>query len=111
MTAVPSRRLARLSILLYVSALAATTRPLAGDQPTDWTIYLRRAGPIRIGMTLAAVRRVIGDAGAHLAYAEREPDDSECAYLQSPRKPERLEFMFQSGRLVRIDVHETGPRT
>jgi hypothetical protein len=81
------------------------------DSAPDWTIYLRRAGPIRIGMSLDTVRRVIGDAGAHLACAEREPDDSECAYLQSPRKPEHLEFMFQMGRLVRIDVHEPGPRT
>jgi hypothetical protein len=62
-------------------------------------------------MSINAVRQVLADPMAYLAYANREPDNSDCAYLQSAVKPEPVGFMFQKGRLVRIDVHEPGIRT
>jgi hypothetical protein len=83
-----------------------------GSQSTlDWTVYLRRVGPIRIGMPIAEVRRVLGDRDAFLEWTGREPDNSECAYLQSPAIPKSLGLMFQKGLLVRVDVRETGIRT
>jgi hypothetical protein len=83
------------------------------DASTAWTVYLRKAGPLRIGMSIDEVRGVIQDAKAFLAYGsmDPEPDDSECAYLQSIRIPKQLGLMFQNGKLVRIDVDERGIRT
>jgi hypothetical protein len=81
------------------------------QSPANWTIYLRRAGPVRIGMTISDVRRALDDPQAHLAWVGREPDTSECAYLQSSSIPKPLGLMFQKGRLVRIEVREPGVRT
>jgi hypothetical protein len=32
----------------------------------DWTIYLRRVGPLTIGTSLDEVRRIVGDPTAYL---------------------------------------------
>jgi hypothetical protein len=71
----------------------------------DWTMYLRRAGPVRIGMSLDEVRRVLGDPRAELK------GDDECAYLQSKALPKGLGFMFAKRRIVRIDVSDGDVRT
>jgi hypothetical protein len=80
---------------------------------SNWTIYLRKAGPVRIGMTLAEVRVVLHDLKAYLAYGslDPEPDDCECAYLETVRIPKQIGLMFQKGRLVRIDVIARGIHT
>lgn len=78
---------------------------------TDWTVYLHRAGPVRIGMSLATVRRVLGDSAAYLEGNAPEVPLNQCAYLESKRIPEGLGFMFAEGRVVRIDVSKPGFRT
>jgi hypothetical protein len=97
--------------MTFLLAFVAVAQLLSPIEAGQWPVYLRRAGPARIGMTVNEVRRVLADPMAYLAYAQREPDDSDCAYLQSAAKPERLRFMFQQGRLVRIDVDEPLLRT
>jgi hypothetical protein len=94
-----------ITMLLMISTMAP------GQSAVDWTVYLRRVGPLRIGMPLSEVRRVLRDPQAFLAWTDKEPDDSECAYLQSSRIPKSLGFMFQKGSLVRIDIRERGVRT
>jgi hypothetical protein len=76
---------------------------------TDWTVYLRHAGPVRIGMSLPEVRRILDDPRAHLG-GYGGPFDV-CAYLQSSAVPENLGIMLSRGRLVRIDVIKAGIRT
>jgi hypothetical protein len=83
------------------------------DASNAWTVYLRKAGPLRIGMSISEVRRELQDSKAFLAYGsmDPEPDDAECAYLESGRIPKHVGLMFQNGKLVRIDVYERGIRT
>jgi hypothetical protein len=72
----------------------------------DWTIFLRHAGPIRFGMSLSDVRKIIGDPNASLFVSD--PDnplgDKGCTYPESLRLPEKLGFMFDNHRVVRVDV-------
>jgi len=72
----------------------------------DWTIFLRRAGPVRFGMSLAEVRQILGDQKASLYVSD--PDnpraDEGCTYLESTSLPEHLGFMFDNRRVVRVDV-------
>jgi hypothetical protein len=92
-----------IAIILYV--LIKTTTILAAE--IDWTIQLRNAGPLNIGMSIAEVRRILNDETASLIYWEDPaPDNFECAYLESAKKPKDLGLMFQNGYLVRIDVHK-----
>ena len=84
---------------------------LSTASAADWTVYLRRVGPLRIGMTLEDVRRVLGDPKAGLAWSGPTPDDAECAYVQSGRLPDGLSLMFQNGRFVRFDVAKPGINT
>ncbi|MBL8236725.1 MAG: hypothetical protein JNM66_04855 [Bryobacterales bacterium] len=78
---------------------------------TDWTVQLRGAGPIRLGMTLPEVRRVIGDPKANIEGNEPAVPLNECAYLRSNRLPSGLGIMFENWRVVRIDVWKKGIRT
>jgi len=95
------------TVVMAVILLVVT----ANQSFADWIVYLRRAGPIRIGMSISDVRGALGDPQAYLAWTDKEPDNSECAYLQSSAIPKSLGFMFQKGRVVRIDVREPGIRT
>ena len=99
-------------LLLFLGILFTASQPNI-DASADWTVYLSKAGPIRIGMSLIEVRKVIQDPKAFLADGsmDPEPDDSECAYLESIRVPKQMDLMFQKGKLVRIDVNERGIRT
>ena len=77
----------------------------------DWTVYLRRAGPVRIGMSLAQVQRVLRDPSARLEGNTPEVPLNKCAYLDSKSIPDGLGFMFAGGRVVRIDVFKAGIKT
>jgi hypothetical protein len=100
-------------IWIIIGVLFASVK--MGEIPAaeiDWTVYLHKAGPLRIGMSIADVRRLLGDEKAFLAYGDGpEPDNCECAYLESGKKPEDVGLMFQNGRLVRIDVDARGIST
>jgi hypothetical protein len=62
-------------------------------------------------MSLATVRRVLGDQTARLEANGPEVPLNGCAYLESTRVPEGLGFMFAGGRVVRIDVFKVGIKT
>jgi hypothetical protein len=110
-------------MIARAAAAAAMVGLLAGSahsQPAkqDWTVYLRRVGPLVIGASVDDVRRVLADPDALLVQALRqrrelppEPDDSACAYLATRRTPDQIGLMFSRGRLVRADVHAPGIRT
>jgi hypothetical protein len=89
-------------VLAAIGDLAAAPRQI------DWTLRLRRAGPVRVGMSLPEVRDALGDSRAAIAGGD---PDAPCAYLSSPAIPAALGFMFDRGRLVRIDVDAPGIRT
>jgi hypothetical protein len=96
--------------LMALSALIGLAAFPAAE--IDWTIQLRNAGPLKIGMSIAEVRRIMQDETALLiSWEDPVPDNCECAYLESAKKPKDLGLMFQNGYLVRIDVHERGIRT
>jgi len=80
-------------------------------EAADWTISLSGAGPVRLGMSVSTVRRVLGDDGAQLAGNEPDVPLSDCAYLESKRIPQGLGLMFAKGRLVRIDVFDGPTKT
>jgi hypothetical protein len=109
-----------ISVLRLLPLLSLT--PISGAagslQESAWVVYLRSAGPVQIGMSVAEVRSRIGDSDAYLVQAPRqrrelphEPDDSPCAYMVSARIPEQIGLMFERGNLVRIDVYDQGIRT
>jgi hypothetical protein len=81
------------------------------SEAADWTVYLHRAGPVRIGMSLATVRRFLRDPAARLEGNAPEVPLNKCAYLVSKGIPEGLGFMFAGRRVVRIDVSTAGIRT
>lgn len=100
--------------LLSLLASSGSGQSLA----TDWTVYLRRAGPLTVGMSVDEVRRVLNEPGALLVQALNqgrvlppEPDHSPCAYLVTRKAPEHIGLMFQDGRLARVDVWKPGIRT
>ena len=92
--------------ILRAACLLFACLCLAGAQAADWTVSLRGVGPIRLGMSLEQIRRVLGDAEARLTGNEPDVPLSECAYLESARLPPSLNLMFEDGHLVRIDVHD-----
>lgn len=91
--------------LFFLAVCIAVT----GAPRFDWTVHLRRAGPIRIGMTLPEVRKAIGDSTALLV--NEHSLDRDCAYLTTSAVPDGISVMFNKGRVVRIDVDKAGLRT
>lgn|SRR5262249_61968230 len=69
------------------------------------------AGPLRLGMSLSAVRRVVGDAEAKLAGNEPDVPLGGCAYVESKHIPPGIGLMFAKGHLVRIDIFEGPTKT
>lgn len=62
-----------------------------------------------LGMSLAEVRQVLGDPVARLQGYDPEGPANGCAYLRSRMIPLGLAFMFEKGRVVRIDVESGAP--
>jgi len=95
------------STALFTGALlTALFLPAPLESALDWTVSLRRAGPIRVGMPLVEVLRVLGDPTARLEGNVPEVPLENCAYLSSKRLPKGLGLMFAKGRVVRIDIYE-----
>ncbi|HEU4569745.1 MAG TPA: hypothetical protein VFS07_04180 [Gemmatimonadales bacterium] len=74
---------------------------------TPWPIDLRRAGPVRYGMTLAEASQALGtpvQAGEELAAAG-------CSYTSPEGLPAGTAFMVLAGRIARLDVDTAGVPT
>lgn len=76
-----------------------------------WTVYLRSVGPLKLGMTLAAVKRVLGDGKATLAESPFDSSPGACAFLESNRIPNGITIWLKKGYLVRIDIDSSRYRT
>lgn len=96
---------------LAVLLLGLTAAGPAAPAAAEWTVYLRRVGPVRIGMPLAEVRRVLGNPQARLETSMPGQSPEECSYVRSSALPEGIGVMFAGGRVVRIDVFGPNIRT
>jgi len=90
--------------------LTILSLPVPLESALDWMVSLRRAGPIRIGMSLVEAKRVLGDPAARLEGNVPAVPLDNCAYLNSKRLPKGLGLMFAKGRVVRIDVYPVSSR-
>ena len=87
-----------------VIGLLALCLPPLCQQPTPCTAYLRRVGPVQVGMTIAQARVALGDSSA-------TGTADECTYLESAKLPSGVAAMLSKGSVVRIDVRSTQVRT
>ncbi len=69
-----------------------------------WTLALDGIGPVRVGMTIADVERLVGGT----ARIERIEPDDECGYAYVPGVPEGISFMLSRDTVVRANVQEPG---
>ena len=74
-----------------------------------WTATFDHVGPLRLGMSLAAVNRVLGDHLSTPSIPAQDPGNS-CFVVQPARFP-LLYLMVIDGRLERIDVTARGVPT
>lgn len=70
------------------------------------TVGPQGLGPVRFGMTLSQLSRVLGEE----LQAPADPEDRGCFYVDTKRFPE-VWFMIEGGRLQRIDVRSTAVAT
>jgi hypothetical protein len=91
--------------------LAFALNSLIASSDDGWKVSVQGADRIRIGMTVAQVKRILRDPGARLDGNEPHVSLADCAYLISKRLPNGLALMFSRGRLVRVDVNDSGMRT
>ena len=71
----------------------ANNRPAAAD---PWMVGPQGAGPVRIGMTMEALRSALG--------LERGGPAGECEYVTPTGAPKGLTVMVAEGRVVRLDI-------
>jgi hypothetical protein len=101
----------RVAALLFALTFGVSSSASLSISSPDWTVYLHRSGPIKIGMPLVAVSRILRDPQAYLSGNDPEVPLDQCAYLESKAIPKGLGLMFSKGLVVRIDVFEKGIRT
>ncbi len=70
----------------------------------SWTIALDGIGPVRVGMTIAEVERILGGT----ARIDRIEPDDQCGYAYVSGVPEGISFMLSRDTVVRANVHEAG---
>lgn len=83
-------------------ALLTPSRP--GADSTPWTLRLDGIGPVRVGMTIAEVERLLG---ATARIDRIEPDD-ECGYAYLSTIPTGLSLMLSRDTVVRVNVDTSG---
>jgi len=72
----------------------------------DWTLRLDGIGPVRVGMTLAEVERLLGGT----TRIERIEPGDECGYAYLSAMPAGLSLMLAGDTVVRANVDTTGFR-
>jgi hypothetical protein len=77
---------------------------LHAPAPPAWTLRLDGIGPVRVGMTIAEVERLLGAT----ARIDRIEPDEECGYAYVPGVPEGISFMLSRDTVVRANVHDAG---
>lgn len=81
-----------LVMLLVAAALAAE----------PWKVEPQGAGPVRVGMKVAEVRKALGGT-----MTQEEGDAASCYYLESDRHP-LLAFMISRGTMTGVTVTDPG---
>jgi len=88
------KRLHAFLLLLFVVAAA---------YPADsWRIRPDGVGPVRVGMTLSQIRKMLH---GELKEDDPESESEDCFYVQSKQHP-GVEFMILDGKLARADVNQ-----
>ncbi len=88
---------------LHLHALIALVALPLGNH-TNWTVMLRRVGPVRFGMPVGEAARAAGGGFEDVR-------GSGCEYTRIPAMPAGLRLMVENGRVVRADVDSAGIRT
>src|SRR4051812_43711400 len=92
-----------MKLLAWIAVLSAGMCAAPG-----WSVHLHGAGPLRIGMSIAEVRRVLGDPHAKPV---ADTDAEDCTYIQTTKLPNHVGLMFEKGLVARVDVFKRGLRT
>jgi hypothetical protein len=87
--------------IAIVAALAVALCSPATAADGAWVLREDGIGPIKVGMTLAQLRAMLGEK-LSLSYPQ-DTDDNSCFYADSAKHPD-IAFMMLKGRLARIDV-------
>lgn len=72
---------------------------------SDWTLSPNGYGPVSIGMSPGEAAQALG---APLQYDGEGSPDPACHHLLAPGRNDKLRYMVQDGRIVRISLYE-GP--
>jgi hypothetical protein len=82
----------------------AATAPAAGDSLdfARWVLRADGVGPVRVGMTLAEVDRLLPGG-----LADTTDLDPECDYVEFRNGPPGVELMTHADTVVRVDVDDS----
>ena len=81
---------------------------LGAATSADWTVYLKRLGPVEYGMTVAEANRL---PGVRLEVPTGFNDYAPCGWAFPQDTTTGLAFMTDGDRIVRGDVTRLGVRT
>jgi hypothetical protein len=87
-------------VLLFAVAVAVLAPSLADDA---WVIREDGTGPVQIGMTLAQLNTTL-----HEKFKLPTAKDEQACFYVDPKKPPKVLFMIEDGKLSRIDVSGPG---
>ena len=90
-----------------IFSTAALALALAAGAPADDAVTLQGIGPLRDGLSLAALRSRFGATSENGPYPDPEVD---CEYFRSPAYP-GVSMMVSGGSVVRIDIDDRRYRT
>jgi len=90
--------------LLFFACIFAAAECTA--QSGSLIVRLHGIGPVRIGMSLSDLNRVL-----HTHYTKpTDPDEQACSYVEVPHHS-GIELMILDGRVARVDVDNASTRT
>lgn len=85
-------------------ALAWPITTCAAPSEAPWTLHLDGIGPVRVGMTIADVERLLGG----VARVDRIEPGDECGYAYVAGVPDGISFMVSGDTIVRTHVNAAG---
>jgi hypothetical protein len=91
---------------LLVFVALVTCGPQGSYAAETWIAQFDRVGPLRIGMSVPELSRVLRER----IRLPADPRERECMYVETSR-PKGLALMIVDGRLVRIDIRSRNVAT
>jgi hypothetical protein len=108
-----------LALAALVAFGCAPAKPAGGDsarftgatgvlepERNRWTVSTTGIGPLRFGMTVAAMGKELGDSAL-----TRVSTRSACTYVRPAKVPHGASLMISNGLFVRVDVDSAGVLT